>query len=74
MKKLIKFVLFSLLSCCATLVDARVLEDIPNTELTKLLADKTVGYYIGSFDPIHNGHEHVVKSVLDTDLVDYVLI
>lgn len=35
MKKLIKFVLFALISCCTTLVDARVLEDIPNSELTK---------------------------------------
>jgi cytidyltransferase-like protein len=33
---------------------------------------KTIGYYIGSFDPIHIGHQFVVESSLD--YVDYVLI
>lgn len=32
----------------------------------------TLGYYIGSFDPIHLGHQHVVEKALEH--VDYVLI
>jgi nicotinate-nucleotide adenylyltransferase len=38
------------------------------------LSGKKIGYYTGSFDPLHLGHEHVVQTVLDQKLCDYVLI
>jgi cytidyltransferase-like protein len=33
-----------------------------------------LGYYIGSFDPIHLGHQHVIEEALKSEHVDYVLI
>ncbi|MCH9631706.1 MAG: nicotinate-nucleotide adenylyltransferase [Chlamydiae bacterium] len=40
----------------------------------KKLSGKTVGYYSGSFDPIHLGHQYVIENVLGKGYVDYVLI
>ena len=53
---------------------AMVLEDLSQTKLQELLAGKRVGFYIGSFDPIHKGHEQVVSNVISQKLVDYCLI
>lgn len=50
-----------------------VLEDLPKEKLEKLLVGKTVGFYIGSFDPIHKGHEQVIASALKHK-VDYIII
>lgn len=33
-----------------------------------------LGYYIGSFDPIHLGHQHVIEEALKSQYVDYILI
>lgn len=38
------------------------------------LKGKRLGYYIGSFDPIHLGHQFVIESALQEGHVDYVLI
>ena len=38
------------------------------------LKGKRVGYYTGSFDPIHLGHQHLIISALTNDHVDYVLV
>lgn len=38
------------------------------------LAGKKIGYYIGSFDPVHLGHIGVIDKVLKENLVDYVLV
>lgn len=38
------------------------------------LKGKKVGYYIGSFDPIHLGHQDVIDQSLKLGLVDYILI
>ena len=35
---------------------------------------KKIGYYIGSFDPFHKGHEAIVDAVLKRDLADFVLV
>jgi len=51
-----------------------VLEDLPRGKLFRLLSGKTVGFYIGSFDPLHKGHEQIVSNALTQKLVDYVLI
>lgn len=51
-------------------VHAVVLEDMP----PKTLDNLTVCYYVGSFDPLHKGHEAIVNIVLENKLCDYVLI
>ncbi|MCB1112661.1 MAG: hypothetical protein H7A37_04970 [Chlamydiales bacterium] len=38
------------------------------------LKDKTIGFYLGSFDPLHLGHEHVINSALKRGVVDEILI
>ena len=52
-------------------IKAKVLDD--NFELNNLKGLK-LGYYIGSFDPIHLGHQHVIEQALKSGHVDYVLI
>ena len=57
------------------LLQALVLEDlVKNGTLEKTLSHKKVGYYIGSFDPLHKGHERVAQSVIEHKLCDYVII
>lgn len=36
--------------------------------------DKNIGIFLGSFDPIHLGHENIVKVVADIEWIDKVLI
>ena len=52
-------------------IKAEVLDD--NFDLNHLQGLK-LGYYIGSFDPIHLGHQHVIEQTLKSEYVDYVLI
>ncbi len=52
-------------------VEAVLLDD--SYDLSEL-DGKRVGYYIGSFDPIHLGHEHVIEAALKEGHVDVVLI
>lgn len=40
----------------------------------KRLQGSKLGYYVGSFDPIHLGHQNVVEQALKSGHVDYVLI
>lgn len=65
---LVKFILVSL-----TLgsLGAEVLDDHFDLNRLKFLK---LGYYIGSFDPIHLGHQNVIEQALKEDHVDYVLI
>lgn len=72
MKKLFVF-LFSLILCVKN-VFSLVLEDLPKKDLQKLLSHKKIGFYVGSFDPIHKGHEQVVNHLLEQRLVDYIVI
>ncbi len=62
--------LICLLIAWAIPLQALVLEDLDTT----LLKEKQVGYFLGSFDPLHKGHEATVHKVLAEHLVDYVLI
>lgn len=54
---------------------ALVLEEMSDQgQLEALLSKKTVAYYIGSFDPLHVGHEAVTQSIIKKGYADYVLI
>ncbi len=54
---------------------ALVLEELlQNNTLDKTLENKRVGYFVGSFDPLHKAHEQMVQRALDDGLLDYVLI
>lgn len=33
-----------------------------------------IGVFVGSFDPIHNGHEHIIKYLLQYNLVDKIIL
>lgn len=69
LKFLISFVLF------LTSAQALVLEDlIKEGKLQETLTHKKIGYYIGSFDPLHLGHQDTAQIPLKEKLVDYVLI
>ena len=74
-KQKIFTLLFTNLLLLAFDAHALVLEDlVKNKQLQSTLENKKVGYYIGSFDPIHKGHEEVAKNVLSENLCDYVII
>ncbi len=60
---------------CTPTAQALVLEDLIRDEaLEKTIAHKKVGYYIGSFDPLHLGHQDTALIPIQKGLVDYVLI
>jgi cytidyltransferase-like protein len=51
-------------------LSSQLLEEM---DVSKLLG-KRIGYYIGSFDPFHNGHKKLVDQILNQDLADYIII
>ncbi|MBA4118408.1 MAG: hypothetical protein C0514_05910 [Candidatus Puniceispirillum sp.] len=60
---------------CAPTLQALVLENLAASKtLDATLQGKTLGYYIGSFDPLHKGHEDFVTQSLKSGACDYVLI
>jgi nicotinic acid mononucleotide adenylyltransferase len=63
------------LSMNASIVRAILLEDlIFEGKVESTLCGRKIGYYHGSFDPLHRGHEDIVENVLEHNLCDYVLI
>lgn len=63
------FLLF-IVCCISQRIESLVLDDCN----IKLLVGKKLGYFVGSFDPLHLGHAHVVETSLKEHYVDYVLI
>jgi nicotinic acid mononucleotide adenylyltransferase len=56
-------------------LQALVLENlIESNRLSDTFHGKTVGYYTGSFDPIHRGHAGFAEGVVEAGYCDYVLI
>ena len=54
---------------------ALVLENlIKEGKLKSTFEEKTVGYYVGSFDPLHLGHQDIAALPIEEGLVDYVLV
>ncbi|KKP24446.1 MAG: putative nicotinate-nucleotide adenylyltransferase [candidate division TM6 bacterium GW2011_GWF2_28_16] len=76
MKKLIFYLtIFCLLILNFKTSRTIVLENlITENILEKSLSNNKIGYYLGSFDPIHKGHENVIQNILDQKLCDYVLV
>lgn len=48
-----------------------ILEEINDENLSKI---KCLGYFLGSFDPIHNGHIRVVDLILKNNFCDSVMV
>lgn len=68
-------ILAILLLTFSTSLQSLVLEDlIESNALNEMLKGKRVGYYTGSFDPIHIGHQGFAKGVIERGLCDYVII
>jgi cytidyltransferase-like protein len=71
----IKLILTMLVCIYASMAHALVLEDlVKDGKLESTLSQTKIGYYIGSFDPLHLGHEDVVNQILEQNLCDYVLV
>lgn len=67
--------LFVLTTLIFSPAKALVLENlITSGALESTLSDKRVGYYVGSFDPLHLGHEEVASLSVNKGFCDYVLI
>lgn len=73
--KLLYLVKVVILVCLwSTSSAALVLEDINKVELEKLISGKKVAYYVGSFDPLHKGHEQNIRDIVDQGIADFCLV
>jgi nicotinic acid mononucleotide adenylyltransferase len=58
-----------------TSTKALVLEDlISKGSVEATFKNKKIGFYIGSFDPLHKGHEALAKLPINKGLCDYVIV
>lgn len=66
---------FTAIAMLISTSQALVLENlIRENKLETTLSGKRIGFYPGSFDPIHKGHEKTATLPILEDLCDYVLI
>ncbi len=71
---IVHILLFLILIICPSL-NALILESlITQNALEQIFSQKKVGYFVGSFDPLHKAHEIVAQAAIDLQLCDYVLI
>lgn len=69
-----KWSLFLILSVIIN-AHAIILEDLEREgKLKETLEGKRIGYYIGSFDPLHKGHEAIAQTLINQEMLDYILI
>lgn len=55
--------------------NALVLEKlVQRGSLERTLTKKVVGVFLGTFDPVHKGHERAAALAIEQDICDYVLI
>jgi nicotinic acid mononucleotide adenylyltransferase len=67
--------IFLSLSIFISNAKALVLEDlIAQGKLAATFSSKKIGFYVGSFDPIHLGHEKLATTPIQQNLCDYVLV
>ncbi len=54
---------------------ALILEDLVNSEkLVSTFQGKRIGFYVGSFDPLHKGHEALANDCIEKNLCDFVIL
>jgi len=54
---------------------ALVLEHLHQQNILQTtFAHKKIGYYVGSFDPLHLGHEAFVHEIIQKNVCDYVIV
>lgn len=74
MKCIIKFIVL-IFGFIAMPANGLILENlIQQNKLSSTFKNKKIGYYFGSFDPLHIGHEAIVNDVLKQGLCDFILI
>lgn len=69
------YTLLVVLTFWMTSAQALVLEElIASNMLQTAMQNKHVGYFVGSFDPLHKAHEAIVDSTLNLNLVDCIIL
>jgi len=63
------------LALCLSVSYGLILEDlIVERNFPFIFEGRRVGYFLGSFDPLHKGHEEAATKLLEYSICDYVLI
>lgn len=69
------FLLLIITSCFSLASNALILEELAQSgTIESTLSNKKICYYVGSFDPLHKGHEAVAELPLMSGICDYVLM
>ena len=68
--KLLLLILFLPIAAFSMILE----QSLNNRDAVDVLSGKNIGYYIGSFDPLHKAHEEIVTYLLNEKICDYILI